>query len=92
MALTQRFLQVTYRKGQPFAAYLELSHRNGERSARTVASNEGLLLVDYAADGRVLGVEITAPIAMSRERLNGLLSQLGHPPLSEEEYRPLQAA
>jgi len=87
-----RFLQVTYRKGQPFAAYLELSNGTGEHAVKTVASHQGLLLVDYASDGQVLGVEITAPIAVSRERLNELLLQLGQPPLSEEEFRPLQAA
>jgi hypothetical protein len=59
--MTERSLQVTYRKGRTFAAYLHLSHPTGEKSARTVASPDGLLIVDYAASGRPLGVEITAP-------------------------------
>lgn len=44
--MTERSLQVTYRKGRPFAAYLHLSHPTGEKSARTVASPDGLLVVD----------------------------------------------
>ena len=59
--MTERSLQVTYRKGRTFAAYLHLSHPTGEKSARTVASPDGLLIVDYAGSGRPLGVEITAP-------------------------------
>ena len=44
--MTERSLQVTYRKGRTFAAYLHLSHPTGEKSARTVASPDGLLIVD----------------------------------------------
>jgi len=68
--MTERSLQVTYRKGQTFAAYLHLLHPTGEKSARTVASPDGLLIVDYAASGLPLGVEITAPQAVPLDRLN----------------------
>jgi hypothetical protein len=78
--------------GQAFAAFLHLSHPTGERSARTVPSPDGLLIVDYAASGRPLGVEITAPQAVPLERLNQLLAELGEPPLEEQDYRPARAA
>lgn len=81
--MTERSLQVTYRKGRVFAAYLHLSHHTGRKSARTVASADGLLVVDYGADGHTIGVEITAPFAVSLERLNALLAELGETPLSE---------
>lgn len=90
--MTERSLQVTYRKGRAFAAYLYLSHRTGEKSARTVASPDGLLVVDYSASGRPLGVEITAPPAVPLDRLNELLGELNEPPLAEQDYRPLRAA
>lgn len=90
--MTERSLQVTYRKGRPFAAYLYLSHKTGEKSARTVASPDGLLVVDYAEGGQPIGVEITAPVAVPLERLNRLLDDLGQAPLSEEDYMPVQAA
>jgi hypothetical protein len=90
--VTERSLQVTYRKGRTFAAYLHLSHRTGEKSARTVASPDGLLIVDYSASGKALGVEITAPHAVPLDRLNQLLTELGEPPLVERDYRPARAA
>jgi hypothetical protein len=90
--MTERSLQVTYRKGRTFAAYLHLSHPTGEKSARTVPSADGLLIVDYAASSRPLGVEITAPQAVPLERLNQLLAELGEPPLSEQDYQPVRAA
>jgi hypothetical protein len=72
--MTERSLQVTYRKGRTFAAYLHLSHQTGEKSARASASPDGLLVVDYDASGRALGIEITAPQAVTLERLNQLLT------------------
>jgi len=90
--MTERSLQVTYRKGRPFAAYLHLSHATGEKSAKTVPSPDGLLVVDYAANEQPIGVEITAPLAVSLERLNSLLADLGEPPLPERDYLPVRAA
>jgi hypothetical protein len=90
--MTERTLQISYRKGRPFAAYLHLSHPTGQRSARTAASSDGLLVVDFASNGQPMGVEITAPQAVALGRLNQLLSDLGEQPLGEQEYRPLRAA
>jgi hypothetical protein len=90
--MTERSLQVTYRKGRAFAAYLHLSHVTGEKSAKTVASPDGLLIVDYSANGRPVGVEITAPQAVPLERLNELLADLGESPLAEQDYKPVRAA
>jgi hypothetical protein len=90
--MTERSLQVTYRKGRPFAAYLYLSHATGEKSARTVATPDGLLVVDYNSAGRPVGVEITAPQAMLLERINALLASLGQPPLADHEFKPVMVA
>jgi len=90
--MTERSLQVTYRKGRVFAAYLHLSHPTGEKSTRTVASQDGLLVVDYGAAGQPLGVEITAPQAVPLERLNQLLVELGEALWSERDYQPVRAA
>lgn len=87
-----RSLQVTYRKGRTFAAYLHLSHKTGEKSTKTVASTDGLLVVDYGSTGRSVGVEITAPRAVRLEQLNQLLTDLGETPLAEQEYEPVRAA
>ena len=90
--MTERSLQVTYRKGKPFSAYLHLSHQTGEKSAKTVPSADGLLVVDYAKDGKPIGVEITAPMAVPLDRLNRLLADLGETPLNEHDYLPVRAA
>ena len=90
--MTERSLQVTYRKGRPFAAYLHLSHATGEKSARTVGTPDGLLVVDYNDADEPLGVEITAPQAVSLERVNELLASLGQQLLSDLEFRPMKAA
>ncbi len=90
--MTERTLQITYRKGHLFAAYLHLSHPTGQRSVRTAASSDGLLVVDYASNGQPLGVEITAPRAVPLGRLNQLLTDLGEQPLGEQDFRPLRAA
>ena len=90
--MTERSLQVTYRKGKAFAAYLHLSHQTGEKSAKTVPSSDGLLVVDYAQDAKPIGVEITAPAAVPLDRLNRVLADLGETPLSEHDYLPVRAA
>ena len=56
------------------------------------ASPDGLLVVDYAASGRPVGIEITAPQAVPLDRLNKLLVELGEPPMAEQDYRPVRAA
>jgi hypothetical protein len=90
--MTERSLQVTYREGRVFAAYLYLARKTGEKSVRTAASPDGLLIVDYAADGHPLGVEITSPKAVTLQRLNQLLADLNETPLAEQEYSPVRAA
>src|SRR5205809_1080063 len=74
--MTGRYLEITFRNGKPLAAYLSLNRRPSDRSARTSARENGLV-VDYAEDGRVIGVEITSPSRFSVDGLNALLSELG---------------
>ena len=90
--MTERSLQVTYRKGRAFAAYPHLAHPTGEKSTKTIPSPDGLLVVDYGATGRPVGIEITAPRSVSLERLNRLLVDLGEAPMAEQDYEPVRAA
>lgn len=85
-------MQVTYRKGRPFAAYLYLPRTAAEKSARTEASPDGILVIDFAADGHPIGIEITAPSAVTLDRLNATLHRLGQPPLPADEFQPLRVA
>ena len=63
-----------------------------EKSVKTVASPDWLLIVDYGAMGRPVGVEITAPQGVPLERLNQILTDLGEAPLAEQDYKPVRAA
>ena len=68
-----------------------LSHTTGEKSSKTVGSPDELLIVDYGDMGRPVRVEITAPDAVTLERLNQLLADLGETPLADGDYKPVRA-
>jgi len=89
--MKKRHLEVNLKEGKPLAAYLYLPRVDSEKSARTEQAGEGLL-VDYAADGRPIGIEITAPELVTITVLNELLERLGFERLRPEEAAPLQAA
>jgi uncharacterized protein YuzE len=89
--MKDRYLEVTYRKGKPLAAYLYLPRREGDTSARTERGDSGLL-IDYAADGRPIGIEITVPSVLSLEVLNRTLAALSQEPATREEMAPVIAA
>jgi hypothetical protein len=86
--MNQRYLQVTYRNGQPLAAYLYLPRNVGDKAARSVKC-EGGLVVDYAADGRPIGVEITSPKSTTLENLNHALAIARQAPIAAQEFQPL---
>lgn len=85
------YLEVTYRKGRVLAAYFYLPRAAGETSVRTEKLDGGLL-VDFAADGRPIGIEITSPSHFDLSALNQALSRLGQQPLRAEDLAPLAAA
>ncbi len=85
------YLEVTYRKGRPLAAYYYLPRRDGDRSARTEQA-EGGLVIDYSSDGRAIGIEITSPSRLELSEWNRLLERLGHEPVSDDDLAPLVAA
>ena len=85
------YLEVTYRKGRPLAAYYYLPRREGDRSARTERADGGLV-VDYSSDGRAIGIEITCPDRLVLSELNRVLKRLGHGPVTQDDMVPLVAA
>jgi uncharacterized protein YuzE len=89
--MKHRYLEVTFRRGKPLAAYLYMPREAGARVARTADGGLGLR-VDYDAAGAAMGIEITAPAAVRLEDLNALLRQLGQPALPQEEWAPARAA
>ncbi len=89
--MKDRYLEVTFRKGKPLAAYLYLPRRVGVKSVRTEQVAPGLL-VDYAVDHEPIGLEITAPDQVTVEEINAVLERLGLAAMGPEELAPLKAA
>ena len=82
------YLEVTYRQGKPIAAYYYLPRPDGQRSARTRRVDPGLL-IDFAKDGRPIGIEITAPSAFSMTAFDRVLRELRIAPVKRQSMAPL---
>ncbi len=89
--MKHRYLEVTFRRGKPLAAYLYLPRALHAKSARTEDAGSGLR-VDYAEDGAAIGIEITAPMAVTVAHVNALLARLGVSAVEPEDWAPLHAA
>jgi hypothetical protein len=81
--MKQQYLEVTFRKGKPLAAYLYLHPNAGDKCVRTEKRE---------ADGRAIGIEITAPGMVALTSLNRVMESLNESPLTQEDVSPLVAA
>ena len=84
------YLEVTYRKGRPLAAYYYLPREDGDKSVRTERLAGGLL-VDFTSDGRPIGIEIASPARLELRAVNEALVRLGQEPVRQEDLAPLVA-
>ncbi len=84
-------LKVTYRRGLPIAAYVQLPRQSGDRVVTTHKVDDAIM-IDRAADGRAIGIEIIDPSQCGPDRLMDLLRSLGQPNIDRDEFRPLAAA
>jgi len=89
--MSQSYLEVTFRRGRPIAAYLYFPRREGDRTASTRLLGSGLV-VDLASDGHPLGLEITTPGSITLERVNEALAELGADTVTREDLAPVLAA
>jgi uncharacterized protein YuzE len=83
--MKQRYLEITFRKGKPLAAYLYLPRPTGARAAHTVDAGQGVH-IDLDDQGKPIGVEITAPTKVSADDLNAILARHGIGALESDEY------
>jgi uncharacterized protein YuzE len=83
-------LEVTFRRGRPLAAYLYLTRAPEDKSDHIEQAGSGLL-VDYTADGKPIGIEITAPAQVGIAELNRVLATLHAPSVAKEDIAPLHA-
>ncbi len=89
--MKDRYLEVTFRNGKPFAAYLHLPRGSDERSVRSEEAEHGMV-IDYGPNDHPIGIELTAPDLVTLDRLNQVLQRLSMAPMREEELAPLTAA
>jgi hypothetical protein len=82
------YLEVTFRRGRPLAAYLYLPRSAEQKSFRTKELSPGLL-VDYSRSGTPIGIELTAPGQVSLVRLNRVLQEIGQSKLKRTDLAPL---
>jgi hypothetical protein len=88
--MSQPYLEITYRQGKPLAAYLYLNRLSGDKSART--ERHGSWIVDFAADGRAIGIEFTDLRTIDLSEVNRILAAAHHPAISGTDLAPLKAA
>lgn len=89
--MKETYLEVTYRGGEPLAAYLYLPRKEGDRSTRAEKRGAGLV-VDLAGDGRPIGIEIAIPALVTVEAVNQVLASYGLAPIDPAELAPLKSA
>jgi hypothetical protein len=70
--------------GKLLAAYLSIGRKPGDSSVRTTRPEPGLV-VDFAADDRPIGLEISSPSVVGLEAINRVLVDLGQVPATERE-------
>lgn len=85
------YLEVTFRHGQPIAAYLYLPRKTGEKSCRTLKVEPGIV-IDFGPSGNPIGIEITAPTKVTVADINHVLSDLDLLPMDDIELAPLLQA
>jgi uncharacterized protein YuzE len=91
LKMENRYLEVTFRKGKPFAAYFYLSRNPDEKSSRTEKVG-GRILIDYGKSGRPIGIEIIDPNKINLHAINEILMKLNLHPAEEKDLTPLLAA
>lgn len=85
------YLEVTYRRGSPWVAYLHLSRNPGDESDRCVEVEPDMVL-EINAEGKLMGIELTTPELVTLEVVNEVLEEYGFEPLDASDLKPLLAA
>jgi len=89
--MNNSYLEVTFRHGRPIAAYYYLPRHPKDKSHRTKRVEPGLV-IDFARDGKPIGIEILAPDKLTLAAFNRVLRDLGFRPLKRADLAPLKAA
>lgn len=85
------FVEMTFRNGRPVAGYLYLPRREGDVSVRQERRVAGMI-IDYACDGRPIGIEFTSVTNVSLDAINAVLSEVNEEPATAAQVAPLMVA
>jgi hypothetical protein len=88
VAMSATFLEVTYRHGRPFAAFLRLPRGPGARVDHTREVRPGMV-VDFSEDDTPLGLEIVDPATADEDTLLGVLTEIRASGVSRGDLAPL---
>lgn len=88
--MPRRSFEVSSYNEKLMAGYLTFG-RTGDTSVRTMQPEPGLV-IDIAADGRPIGLEIISPSLVSLDVINGVLVAFGQAPATEGELALLFAS
>ena len=88
--LKHPYLEITYRRGKPFAGYLYLSDTQPQEPCRTEEVRPGVL-VDIAPDGEALGIEFLSPGSVTPEDLRAIAERLHGIQVPTEDLSPIMS-
>jgi hypothetical protein len=88
--MNEAYLEVTFRKGRPLAAYYYLPRRPGQKAHKSLCLESGLV-VDLNRSGKPIGIEITAPEELSLAALNRVMRRFGLSAVRRADIAPLLA-
>lgn len=89
--MKEPYLEVTFRRGRPLAAYVYLPRLAGQKGHNSRRVEPGMV-IDFDRTGQPIGIEITAPGAMTLREINRVLRELGMATLKRADIPPLVAA
>ena len=89
--LKHPFLEVSYRRGKPFAGYLYLSDPRPRVPCRTEEIRPGVL-IDLGDDGEPLGIEFLSPGTVTLDDLRAIETHLRGARLQREDLSPILAS
>ncbi len=89
--MSQAHLEVTYRHGEAFAAYLRLPRPRGAAVAATREVTPSIL-ADVDAAGRLLGLELLAPQGTTAADVQAVLAQFHAAEVADRDLAPLRKA
>ncbi|HEX9723326.1 MAG TPA: DUF2283 domain-containing protein [Vicinamibacteria bacterium] len=89
--MTDVYLEVTYRDGHPWVAYLYLPRKTKEKSDRCREVEPDMVL-DINKEGKLIGIELLAPELVTLDAINRVLEEFSLTPLKESALAPILAA